>query len=88
MVAHRGLASKYPENTLVGIRAALSAGARFLEVDLQLSADGVAFVHHDWETLRTCGLEGVIGDHPSEELSKLSASEGPITLISPGNLYA
>ena len=74
VVAHRGLASKYPENTLVGIRAALSAGARFLEVDLQLSADGVAFVHHDWETLRTCGLEGVIGDRPAEELSTLSAS--------------
>ena len=74
VVAHRGLASKYPENTLVGIRAALSAGVRFLEVDLQLSADGVAFVHHDWETLRTCGLEGTIGERSAEELSTLSAS--------------
>ena len=73
VVAHRGLAAKYPENTLVGILAALTAGARFLEVDLQLSADGVAFVHHDWETQRTCGLEGTIGDRSEEELSALSA---------------
>ena len=74
VVAHRGLAAKYPENTLVGLRAALAAGARFLEVDLQLSADGVAFVHHDWETARTCGAEGSIGERSSEELSALSAS--------------
>lgn len=74
VVAHRGLAAKYPENTLTGIRAALSAGARFLEVDLQLSLDGIAFVHHDWETKRTCGTEGVIGERSAEELCALSAS--------------
>ena len=74
VVAHRGLAAKYPENTLIGLRAALAAGARFLEVDLQLSADGVAFVHHDWETARTCGVGGSIGERSSEELSALSAS--------------
>jgi glycerophosphoryl diester phosphodiesterase len=74
IVAHRGLAARFPENTLVGVSAALSAGARFLEVDLQLSADGVAFVHHDWETSRTCGAEGSIGDRSEEELCQLSAS--------------
>ena len=74
IVAHRGLAARFPENTLVGVSAALSAGARFLEVDLQLSADGVAFVHHDWETSRTCGVEGSIGDRSEEELCQLSAS--------------
>jgi len=73
VVAHRGLAARYPENTLVGLRAALEAGARFLEVDLQLSLDGVAFLHHDWETLRTCGVPGTIGERSAEELSELCA---------------
>ncbi len=74
VVAHRGLAARYPENTLTAVRAALDAGARFLEVDLQLSADKVAFVHHDWETDRTCGVPGTLGDQPSEALSRLCAS--------------
>jgi len=73
VVAHRGLASRYPENTLVAFRAALEAGAAYLEVDLQLSADGTAFVHHDWDTLRTCGVPGVVGDQPAAQLSGLRA---------------
>jgi len=74
VVAHRGLATIYPENTLAAVRAALDAGASYLEVDLQLSSDGVAFVHHDWDTLRTCGVPGVLGDQPAELLSSLTAS--------------
>jgi glycerophosphoryl diester phosphodiesterase len=73
VVAHRGLAAKYPENTLVAFRAALEAGASYLEVDLQLSADGVAFVHHDWDTLRTCGVAGIVGEQTSAQLASLTA---------------
>jgi len=73
VVAHRGLAARYPENTLVAFRAALEAGASYLEVDLQLSADGVAFVHHDWDTQRICGVPGVVGDQPAAVLSSLRA---------------
>ena len=69
VVAHRGLAARYPENTLVSFRAALEAGAGYLEVDLQLSADNVAFVHHDWDTQRTCGVPGIVGDQSAAVLS-------------------
>ena len=41
LVAHRGYPQHYPENTLIGIEAAITAGARFIDVDVQLSADRV-----------------------------------------------
>jgi len=49
--AHRGLhdaAGGVIENTAAAIRAALAAGYG-IEVDLQISADGEAMVHHDAE---------------------------------------
>jgi len=73
VVAHRGLAAKFPENTLSAFRAALEAGASYLELDLQISADGTAIIHHDWDTLRTCGVPGVVGDQAAEELLRLRA---------------
>ena len=47
LVAHRGYALHYPENTLIGIEAAIRAGARYVEVDVQLSADKVPVLFHD-----------------------------------------
>ena len=48
-IAHRGLhdpAAGVIENTAGAVRAAMAAGFG-VEVDLQISADGEAFVHHD-----------------------------------------
>jgi glycerophosphoryl diester phosphodiesterase len=48
-IAHRGLhdaAAGVIENTAGAVRAAMAAGFG-VEVDLQVSADGEAFVHHD-----------------------------------------
>lgn len=53
-IGHRGLAAHAPENTLAGIRAAHSIGLRWVEVDIRLSADGVAMLSHD-ATLQRCG---------------------------------
>ena len=35
LVAHRGYPARLPENTLPSIKAALQAGARYVEVDVQ-----------------------------------------------------
>jgi glycerophosphoryl diester phosphodiesterase len=53
LVAHRGLAAEYPENTLEALRAALEAGACFVEFDVQLTADGVPVLLHDADLRRT-----------------------------------
>ena len=47
LVAHRGFPGAYPENSIAGVRAALESGARFVEIDVQLSRDGVPVVVHD-----------------------------------------
>ena len=44
LVAHRGNAHEYPENTLPAFESALALGLRCLELDVQLSADGVPVV--------------------------------------------
>lgn len=75
LVAHRGNACEFPENTLPAFASALGLGARFLELDVQLSADGVPMVIHDHELLRTTGQGGTVFDLRSEQLAKLEAYE-------------
>ena len=50
IVAHRGASVEAPENTLASIRAAVQAGADWVEWDTQITADGQVLVQHD-ETL-------------------------------------
>ena len=51
IIAHRGGASLWPENTLMAFNQALRLGCDGLELDLQLTKDDVLVVHHD-ATLR------------------------------------
>lgn len=62
LVAHRGWASRFPENTLEGLAAAFEAGARYVEFDVQLSADGVPVLLHDATLDRTAGIAGCVHD--------------------------
>ena len=64
LIAHRGYPAYYPENTLVGLEAALKAGADFLEFDVQLSADRVPLLLHDENLKRTTGFNGLVTDTP------------------------
>lgn len=47
IVGHRGAPREAPENTPEAFAAAASAGARWVELDVRRSGDGVAVVHHD-----------------------------------------
>jgi len=51
-IAHRGGAGLQPENTLAAFRHAIALGADGAELDVQLSADGIAVVHHDFRLNR------------------------------------
>lgn len=74
LVAHRGYAACFPENTQLALESAVAAGARYLEVDIQLSADGVPFLFHDHDCQRLCGVSGTIDSYPQAYLATLSAS--------------
>ena len=75
LIAHRGYPGRYPENTLAGITAALVAGARHVEFDVQLSGDGVPVLFHDPELARTAGAEGAVTDTPLQRLRELDVGE-------------
>jgi len=46
-IAHRGGGALMPENSLAAVRNAIALGADGAELDVQLSADGVAVIYHD-----------------------------------------
>ncbi len=45
--AHRGNSAAEPENTIAAFESAIAAGADGIELDVQLTSDGVAVIHHD-----------------------------------------
>jgi len=75
LVAHRGYATRFPENTLLSIEEALKAGARFVEFDVQCTADGVPVVFHDASLERTTGIQKNLLELPSEKIRNISACE-------------
>lgn len=75
LVAHRGAPTRFPENTLPGIAAALGCGARYVEVDVQMTADGTPVLFHDATLERLCGVPGAIADHGLADLSRLSPGD-------------
>lgn len=49
--SHRGVEADVPENSWSAIQLGHQLGADLLEVDVQLSQDGVAFLHHNYQLL-------------------------------------
>jgi glycerophosphoryl diester phosphodiesterase len=60
LIAHRGEPENWPENSLPGYQAVLEAGARYIETDVQISADGVAVLSHDPSLLKASGHDLLI----------------------------
>lgn len=75
LIAHRGYAARYPENTLPALQAAVEAGARWLEFDVQLSADRVPVLLHDTTLERTAGLAGSVFELTARQLSAIAVGE-------------
>jgi glycerophosphoryl diester phosphodiesterase len=75
LVAHRGYPMRYPENSLIGMRAVLEAGARFVEFDVQISADGHPVVAHDDSLKRVAGSTGKITRLNLVELEAVAIGE-------------
>lgn len=74
--AHRGLSSKYPENTLVAFEKALEYKISGIETDVQLSKDGEMMIFHDEILTRTTGVKGFLKDFTKAELKKMNANNG------------
>ena len=69
--AHRGGSALAPENTIAAFDNGLALGADGLELDVHLSRDGAAVVHHDRTLDRTTALGGPIADRTAAELCRV-----------------
>lgn len=68
--AHRGLhdnAGDAPENSMAAFKKAVEAGLG-MELDVQVTKDGVPVIFHDFKLERICGAEGKIVNHTYDEL--------------------
>jgi glycerophosphoryl diester phosphodiesterase len=74
VVAHRGDAEHFPENSLPALAAAWRR-LEFAEFDVQLSADGVPFVIHDAGLERTTRAAGDLRLMMSGQLDGVDAGE-------------
>jgi glycerophosphoryl diester phosphodiesterase len=72
IVAHRGWSGVAPENTMAAFRLAMAdPRISWIELDVQLSKDGVPVVIHDYKLRRTTGASGAVKDYTFKQLSKL-----------------
>ena len=71
VIAHRGASGHAPESTMAAYELAHEWGADYLELDVQITADGELVVFHDDAIDRTSNGEGSIHDHTLEELKAL-----------------
>ena len=70
--AHRGASGYAPENTLEAFALAVAQGADGIELDVQLSSDGVPVVIHDETVDRVTEKTGWVKDYTLKELKKLT----------------
>ena len=73
IVVHRGANALAPENTWPSAEAALQYGAKWIEVDVRKSKDGVLFNLHDETLDRTTNGKGLLSDMLSNDVRKLDA---------------
>lgn len=62
LIAHRGNAAEFPENTLEALQSAVDLGLQHVEFDVQLTADAVPVVLHDSDLQRVAGRPECVHD--------------------------
>lgn len=70
VIAHRGSSAGEVENTLPAFERAILDGADYVELDVQVSADGVLVVFHDLQLDRLTPLRGPLRRRSSAELAE------------------
>jgi glycerophosphoryl diester phosphodiesterase len=74
VIAHRGGADVWPENTMVAFAGALALGSDVLEMDIFFTADGVPVVIHDETVDRTTNGSGLVESFTLAEIQQLDAA--------------
>ena len=73
VIGHRGAAASAPENTRASFLRAAELGALWVELDVQLTRDGVPVVFHDDQLDRTTDGQGLLRETSLDDLRSLDA---------------
>ncbi|MGZ9583991.1 glycerophosphodiester phosphodiesterase [Paenibacillus marinisediminis] len=73
IIAHRGSAGEAPENTLGSFRLALEQHCDAIELDIQLTKEGIPVVIHDATVNRTTNGRGAVHEMTLEQIQALDA---------------
>lgn len=71
IIAHRGASGSAPENTRAAIQMASDQGARWIEIDVNISKDGVPVLFHDDGLDRCSDGHGLVIEHNLDALRSL-----------------
>lgn len=71
ITAHRGSSRTAPENTIPAIEAAIEELADSVEIDVQMTSDGVIVLGHDASLKRVAGVNRSIASMTFDELEQL-----------------
>lgn len=82
VLAHRGGADEYPENSVAAFEGMRSQGFTYIETDAHATADGVLVLLHDPLLDRTTNGSGPVSLHDWSEVRELKDESGnsPMTL--------
>ncbi|MEH7385554.1 glycerophosphodiester phosphodiesterase [Bacillus sp. JJ1521] len=73
---HRGSAGTHPENTMISFKEAARVGADGIELDIQMTKDGVIVVIHDETVNRTTNgkYKGWVKDYTLKQIKQMDVS--------------
>ena len=71
VLAHRGGADESFENTLESFDYSKNLGCKFIETDVQVSADGIPYIFHDDDLKRVLNISSRFDSLSSQEIDKL-----------------
>ncbi len=73
VVAHRGSSGTAPENTLAAYKEAIDAGAKMIEIDVQITKDNHIVAYHDYYP---AGLDKKISELDYDDIKDIDIGSG------------
>lgn len=74
VIGHRGASGEAPENTMASFELAVKQQADLIEMDVQLTSDGILVVMHDFAIDRTTDGHGLVKERSLSQMKELDAA--------------
>ncbi len=75
VIAHRGVHTEVPENTLYAVKQGIEIGVDYVEIDLRTTKDSVLIIMHDATVDRMTNGRGRVKDLVYEEIKRLKIKD-------------